>query len=122
MLLRTRCSLLSCVALLTADFSQRFVILGNYGVKVHQGEVTIAGATLTPIDDVQWVHAPHCHALPVLRTANDTVIELLPCPTAQGLRELARLNPLFGRLWNETSDTFQIVRPLKSSPASEYGF
>nr|6OF2_B Chain B, CLP1_P domain-containing protein [Thermochaetoides thermophila DSM 1495]6OF2_E Chain E, CLP1_P domain-containing protein [Thermochaetoides thermophila DSM 1495]6OF3_B Chain B, CLP1_P domain-containing protein [Thermochaetoides thermophila DSM 1495]6OF3_E Chain E, CLP1_P domain-containing protein [Thermochaetoides thermophila DSM 1495]6OF4_B Chain B, CLP1_P domain-containing protein [Thermochaetoides thermophila DSM 1495]6OF4_E Chain E, CLP1_P domain-containing protein [Thermochaeto len=95
---------------------ERFVILGNYGVKVHQGEVTIAGATLTPIDDVQWVHAPHCHALPVLRTANDTVIELLPCPTAQGLRELARLNPLFGRLWNETSDTFQIIYTSADAP------
>ncbi|KXX77280.1 Polynucleotide 5'-hydroxyl-kinase GRC3, partial [Madurella mycetomatis] len=80
----------------------RLVILGSYGVKVREGGATIAGAILSASDDVQWVHAPHCHALPVLRTADDTVIELHSHPAARGVRQLAKLNPAFAKLWNET--------------------
>nr|CDP30057.1 Putative protein similar to Protein GRC3 of Gibberella zeae [Podospora anserina S mat+] len=106
-----------CVTLRTPD-GERLVILGSYGIRVHQGEATIAGAQLTPLDPVQWVHAPHCHALPVLRTSEDTVVELHPHPAADGLRQLAKLNPAFGKLWNEVptqgvpsrkDSTFQIV-------------
>ncbi|KAL2023722.1 hypothetical protein VTK56DRAFT_1436 [Thermocarpiscus australiensis] len=108
---------------------ERLVILGSYGVKVREGEATIAGAVLSPVDDIQWVHAPHCHALPVLRTTDDTVLELHPHPAARGLRELARLNPVFGKLWNETpsheaesgrasktSGTFQIIYTSEDGP------
>ncbi|GAB1317561.1 Polynucleotide 5'-hydroxyl-kinase grc3 [Madurella fahalii] len=87
---------------LTTPEAERLVILGSYGIKVREGEATIAGAILSASDDVQWVHAPHCHALPVLRTADDTVIELHPHPAAQGMRQLATLNPAFAKLWNET--------------------
>ncbi|KAK4664973.1 Polynucleotide 5'-hydroxyl-kinase grc3 [Podospora pseudopauciseta] len=106
-----------CVALRTPD-GERLVILGSYGIGVHQGEATIAGAQLTPLDPVQWIHAPHCHALPVLRTSEDTVVELHPHPAADGLRQLAKLNPAFGKLWNEVptqgvpskkDSTFQIL-------------
>lgn len=88
---------------------------------MREGGATISGAILSASDDVQWVHAPHCHALPVLRTADDTVIELHSHPAAQGVRQLAKLNPAFAKLWNETpsqeantsrtksSCTFQIV-------------
>jgi polynucleotide 5'-hydroxyl-kinase GRC3/NOL9 len=78
------------------------VLLGSYGVKVREGEVTVAGAVLTAADGVQWLHAPHCHAVPVLRTADDTILELQPHPTAKGLRQLAKLNPAFAKIWNET--------------------
>ncbi|KAK4131405.1 hypothetical protein BT67DRAFT_458017 [Trichocladium antarcticum] len=87
---------------LATSEAERLLVLGSYGVRVRAGEATIAGAILSPSDDVQWVHAPHCHAVPVLRTAEDTVLELQPHPAARGLRQLARLNPAFGRLWNET--------------------
>ncbi len=90
------------------------MILGSYGIEVRQGEATIAGAILTPADGVQWVHSPHCHAVPVLRTADDTVLELQPHPAAKGLRELGQLNPAFANLWNESSQTTD--SRSKSSP------
>lgn len=81
---------------------QRLVILGSFGIKVREGEATIAGAVLTPADDIQWVHAPHCHAVPVLRTTDDTVLELQSHPAAKGLRQLGALNPAFARIWGES--------------------
>ncbi|KAK4232013.1 hypothetical protein QBC38DRAFT_506404 [Podospora fimiseda] len=96
------------IRILTSD-GERLVVLGSFGIKVEEGEATIAGATLTPLDPIQWVHAPHCHALPVLRTSEGTIIELHPHPGAQSLRQLAKLNPVFGKLWNESDATFQII-------------
>ncbi|KAK4166551.1 hypothetical protein QBC43DRAFT_256997 [Cladorrhinum sp. PSN259] len=101
------------IRIITSE-GERFVILGSYGIKVEEGEATIAGARLTPLDPIQWVHAPHCHALPVLRTSEGTVIELHPHPGAPSLRQLAKLNPAFGRLWNE-SGTEGTPAPGKSS-------
>lgn len=100
---------------------ERLVILGSYGIQVESGEATIAGATLYPSETVHWVHAPHCHALPVLRCSDESSIKLLPHPQADNLRKLERLSPVFGNLWNEDEDastgghkrTFQIVCPLK---------
>lgn len=80
---------------------QRLVILGSYGLKVTEGEVTIAGATIRHHDVVSWVSAPLCHAIPVVRTTRDTVLELRPNPAAGSLRELEKLNPVFGRMWND---------------------
>ncbi len=87
--------------------------------------MNIYGSILPAVDKVYWVHAPHCHALPVIRTTKNAVIELHPAPHAQGLKRLERLNPVFGKLWNESStkvailtkaerklETFQIVRHL----------
>ncbi|KAK4249998.1 hypothetical protein C7999DRAFT_12132 [Corynascus novoguineensis] len=112
--------------MLTTREGERLVILGSFGVKVREGEATIAGAVLTPADPVQWVHAPHCHAVPVLRTADDTVLELQPHPAARELRHLATLNPVFAKLWNETipgrtskaqsSATFQIIYNSQDVP------
>ncbi|KAJ4292983.1 Polynucleotide 5'-hydroxyl-kinase grc3 [Collariella sp. IMI 366227] len=100
--------------------AERLLILGSYGVKVREGEATVAGAILTPSDDVQWVHAPHCHAVPILRTGDETILELQPHPAARGLRQMGKLNPSFAKLWNEddsgsnkTSSTFQIDAPKR---------
>lgn len=81
--------------------------------------MTVAGATLRPDGDTHWVHAPHCHAIPVLRTREHTRLELHADPDAHALRQLGRLTPLFRRMWNEPADpvanlsgpnpTFQIV-------------
>ncbi|EAQ83270.1 hypothetical protein CHGG_09674 [Chaetomium globosum CBS 148.51] len=87
---------------LVASEGERLVVLGSFGIKVREGEATFAGAILTSSDPVQWVHAPHCHAVAVLRTADDTVLELQPHPAAKGLRQLAALNPAFAKLWNES--------------------
>lgn len=80
---------------------QRLVILGSYGIRVKSGEAAIAGATLLPSQTIHWVHAPHCHALPVLRCTEQSVIELHNHRGAPGLRNLEKLSPLFGILWNE---------------------
>ena len=98
-------------------------MLGSYGLKIREGRVTIFGSTLSGPDQIHWVHAPHCHALPVLRIVETSVVELHPVPEAHSLRRLERLNPVFGKLWNESStqvpgrkqttaqaETFQIVR------------
>ena len=81
--------------------------------------MTVAGATLRADGNTHWVHAPHCHAIPVLRTREHTRLELHVDPDARALRQLGRLSPLFRRMWNEPTtgtdasphpaSTFQIV-------------
>ncbi|KAK0649427.1 hypothetical protein B0T16DRAFT_410060 [Cercophora newfieldiana] len=84
---------------------ERLVILGSFGIRVKEGEATISGAVLQSSSATHWVHAPHCHATPVLRISSPSVVELQPHPAARALRQLARLSPLFGKLWNETPAT-----------------
>ena len=92
------------------------------------GEVTVFGATLRPSDPIHWIHAPHCHAIPVLRTSEKVSLELHNDPNADSLRRLSRLSPLFKGIWSESKDgstetnlgrgrTFRIVR-LESHPLS----
>ncbi|OTA99145.1 hypothetical protein M426DRAFT_94378 [Hypoxylon sp. CI-4A] len=81
----------------------RLVILGNYGIRVTAGELTINGAILKNSDKVYWVNAPHCHALPVIRCPEAANLELLPHPHAIDLRSLGKLSPQFRKLWNEPS-------------------
>ncbi|KAK3400517.1 hypothetical protein B0T20DRAFT_147063 [Sordaria brevicollis] len=99
---------------------ERLVIIGSYGIKIREGELTIAGAFLSKSDLIHWVHAPLCHAIPVIRITSDAIIELHPHPGTRSLRQLASLNPAFGKLWNEADDigpgqakkaasTFQII-------------
>ncbi|KAK1783338.1 hypothetical protein QBC45DRAFT_366067 [Copromyces sp. CBS 386.78] len=97
---------------------ERLVVLGSYGIKVREGELTIAGAFLSKSYLVHWVHAPLCHALPVIRITSDATIELHPHPGARSLRQLASLNPAFGKLWNESDDTptFQIIFTSDDAP------
>jgi polynucleotide 5'-hydroxyl-kinase GRC3/NOL9 len=102
---------------------QRLVILGSYGIRVKSGEAAIAGATLFPSETIYWVHAPHCHALPVLRCAEKSVIELHAHQGAPGLRNLENLSPLFGSLWNEvnqrekaTKQTYQLLSSSEDGP------
>ncbi|KAF7544996.1 hypothetical protein G7Z17_g9521 [Cylindrodendrum hubeiense] len=112
---------------LRLEQSERFLVLGSFGIRVLRGEVTIAGACLRPSDTIQWVHAPHCHAVPVLRSAENTGLELHPDSNARGLRQLGRLSPLFRKMWNEPSDvpsgkrsakeaTFQILYTSEDAP------
>ncbi|KAF4450112.1 polynucleotide 5'-hydroxyl-kinase GRC3 [Fusarium austroafricanum] len=93
--------------------------------RVIQGEVRVAGATLCPSETIEWVHAPHCHAVPVLRTAEETRLELHPDQNARGLRQLGRISPLFRKMWNEPSEsatkinkepTFQLIHTSEDAP------
>ncbi|CAM1504231.1 Fc.00g018220.m01.CDS01 [Cosmosporella sp. VM-42] len=111
---------------LRLENSERFLVLGSFGIRVLHGEVTMSGALLRPSETMHWVHAPHCHALPVLRTADNTGLELYPDPSARGLRQLGRISPLFRRMWNEPPDsvtrkrsdkmTFQILCTSEDAP------
>lgn len=99
------------------------VILGSYGIKVKSGEASIYGAVLFPSDKIHWAHAPHCHALPVLRCSEKSIIELHPHPGASGLRELERVSPVFGNLWNDIGqgrgaekNTWQILPSSADGP------
>lgn len=75
--------------------------------------MVVAGATLLPSEHAHFVHAPQCCALPVIRSTAHAVLEIAPHPKSTNIRLLERLNPLFGRLWNTTTDdvkdTYQIV-------------
>ncbi|KHN93798.1 Pre-mRNA cleavage complex II Clp1 [Metarhizium album ARSEF 1941] len=104
----------------------RFVILGSFGIRVVDGELTLAGATLRAAEDIFWVFAPHCVALPVVRTTQDTRLELHNDPELNNLRKLGRLSPLFRRIWNEPSEaadgiatsgqTFQFIGSSLDAP------
>ncbi|KAK8082779.1 Polynucleotide 5'-hydroxyl-kinase [Apiospora saccharicola] len=81
---------------------ERLVLLGNYGVRVISGEVTLNGALLKgAADKTHWVCAPQCYALPVLRCPDEAAIELAPHPAAENLGKMGRLSPLFRRIWND---------------------
>ncbi|KAI1065274.1 hypothetical protein LB507_000053 [Fusarium sp. FIESC RH6] len=84
---------------ITLPNKERFVVIGSYGIRVIRGEVKLAGATLYPSDTIEWVHAPYCYAVPVLRTAEETKLEFYPDNTARGIRQLGRLSPLFRKMW-----------------------
>ncbi|UKZ67266.1 uncharacterized protein TrAtP1_008428 [Trichoderma atroviride] len=107
--------------------SERFIVIGSFGIKVIAGEVTVFGATLRPSDPIHWIHAPHCHAIPVLRTSEKVSLELHNDPNADSLRRLSRLSPLFKGIWSESKDgstetspgrgrTFQIVCSSDDAP------
>ncbi|KAL7919292.1 hypothetical protein ACQKWADRAFT_207427 [Trichoderma austrokoningii] len=107
--------------------SERFIVIGSFGIKVIAGEVTVFGATLRPSDPIHWIHAPHCHAIPVLRTSEKVSLELHNDPTAESLRRLRHLSPLFKGIWSESKDgstetslgrgrTFQIVCSSDDAP------
>ncbi|KAF4126054.1 polynucleotide 5'-hydroxyl-kinase GRC3/NOL9 [Geosmithia morbida] len=98
--------------------SERFVVLGSFGVKVLEGEVTVAGALLRPDDDVHWVHAPLCHSLPVLRNRENTRLQLHSHTDSLALRQLGRLSPLFRKMWNEAGrgGTFQMLCSSGDAP------
>ncbi|KAJ0298243.1 hypothetical protein COL516b_010166 [Colletotrichum fioriniae] len=106
--------------------SERFLVLGSYGIKVLGGEITVAGASIRPPDGIKWVHAPHCHAIPVLRCSEETRLELHPHPQGASLRKLERLSPLFRSLWHEPegkaskrgakTDTYKIICTSEDAP------
>ncbi|TDZ15680.1 Polynucleotide 5'-hydroxyl-kinase GRC3 [Colletotrichum orbiculare MAFF 240422] len=102
--------------------SERFLVLGSYGITVIEGEITIAGASIRSQDGTKWVHAPHCHGIPVIRCSDETTLEIQSHPQANSLRKLGRLSPLFRSLWNEPdqkspkTDTYKIICTSNDAP------
>ncbi|TLS23591.1 uncharacterized protein PpBr36_06442 [Pyricularia pennisetigena] len=91
------------ISVLKLSEGERLVILGSYGLRVKNGLISIAGATLQARSGVTWIHSPHCHALPVIRCSEDVTLELCPHPAASDLRDLGRLSPKFEKLWNDAA-------------------
>ncbi|KAG5928783.1 hypothetical protein E4U42_008038 [Claviceps africana] len=86
------------------DEGERFIVLGCFGIRVLTGEITIAGATLRESETIFWVYAPHCSAVPVIRTTQDCRILFHNDPNSVHLKKLGRLSPLFKRLWDEPAE------------------
>ncbi|EJP70881.1 GRC3 protein [Beauveria bassiana ARSEF 2860] len=107
--------------------SERFVVLGSFGIKVRSGEVAVLGATLTASETIHWVHAPNCHAIPVIRTSEKTRLELHHDKADKPLLRLSSLSPLYQRIWhaddrsseetdNSSGDTFRILCTSGDAP------
>ncbi|KAJ6782915.1 hypothetical protein PWT90_09572 [Aphanocladium album] len=107
--------------------SERFIVLGSFGIKVRSGEVAVLGATLTASDTIHWIQAPHCQALPVIRTSEKTRLELHNDKADKPLSCLAALSPLYQRIWHEhdsnseeafslAEDTFRILCTSEDAP------
>lgn len=90
---------------LQADDTVTFV--GQYDLEVLRGNVLISGALLRPGSKKHRIFAPSTHALPVI-TAKGGVAEILAHSTTQPLRGLAKLSPLYGRLWNDQLEQPQV--------------
>ncbi|KXJ90759.1 hypothetical protein Micbo1qcDRAFT_196213 [Microdochium bolleyi] len=104
-------------AVVTLCEGERLVILGSYGVRVRSGKITINGATLVPRSSSAWVDAPGCYALPVIRTVDDSVVELHPYSANRDIRGLASISPLFRGLWlDDDGSTFRIVPTSLDGP------
>lgn len=84
---------------------QRFIVLGCFGICVVAGEVTVAGATLPSSENILWVYATHCSAVPVIRTTQDSRLQFHNDTNSTHLRKLGRLSPLLRRLWNEPAES-----------------
>ncbi|KAH7324995.1 hypothetical protein B0I35DRAFT_425389 [Stachybotrys elegans] len=99
---------------------ERFMILGSFGIRVLEGETTVLGATLRPSDQTYWIHAPHCHAIPVIRTSERTILELHNDPDSRGLRQLGQLSPLYQRIWNDPvkgkRSTYKLLQTSDDAP------
>lgn len=84
---------------------QRLVLVGQYGITIRKGQLTLLGATLQASKTLHRVYAPSSHALPVIRCMATDIdaaeISLHQCES--GLGHLNVLSPLFGKLWNDGS-------------------
>ncbi|KAH7029167.1 uncharacterized protein B0I36DRAFT_290595 [Microdochium trichocladiopsis] len=96
---------------------ERLVILGNYGIRLRSGRITINGAALGPESSIAWVDAPQCYALPVMRAVDDAVVELHSHLANKPVRHLASISPMFRGLWlDDAGSTFKIVKTSSDGP------
>ncbi|KKF96811.1 Polynucleotide 5'-hydroxyl-kinase GRC3 [Ceratocystis platani] len=110
-------SIKSGVISLNLENDERLVIVGSYGIKIHRGEVTIAGATLQPSDMTYWICAPLSHAVPVLRCYKGVRIDLYPDPVFRNMRQLESLSHLFKEIWpSNMSQSFRVLFTSEDVP------
>ncbi|KAI1002845.1 Polynucleotide 5'-hydroxyl-kinase [Podosphaera aphanis] len=81
---------------------QRLIVLGQYDIFIHKGEITLLGATLKPSKKKYRVFAPLTHALPVIRCLGTSTsnAEISLHPVQSDLELLKTLSPLFSNLWS----------------------
>ncbi|OAQ96820.1 hypothetical protein LLEC1_05628, partial [Akanthomyces lecanii] len=107
--------------------TERFIVLGIFGIRVRSGEVSVLGTTITASETIHWIHASHCHALPVIRASEKTRLELHSDKSDKPLSCLSALSPLYQRIWHETEssseetcgfseDTFRILCTSEDAP------
>ncbi|KAK0384407.1 hypothetical protein NLU13_8494 [Sarocladium strictum] len=80
------------------------MVTGIFGVKVLTGHITVQGANLRPSQVIHWVHASYVHAVPVIRTHQETCLQLLSDKRSDGLRSMGQLSPLYAQLWLRGGD------------------
>ncbi|KAH8687447.1 hypothetical protein BGZ60DRAFT_425347 [Tricladium varicosporioides] len=83
---------------------ERLVILGQYGISVQKGQITILGSTLKASKTIHKIFAPCSHSLPVIRclAVESNKAEICLHQSESGLGSMDYLSPLFGKLWNES--------------------
>jgi len=84
--------------------AERLTVVGEYDLVVHEGEITIMGATLLPFEKLHRVYAPSSHSLPVIRCAANPEVEYAKLQlrqTSGGLGSLKNLSPLFGKMFDK---------------------
>ncbi|KAH7369837.1 hypothetical protein BKA65DRAFT_487115 [Rhexocercosporidium sp. MPI-PUGE-AT-0058] len=84
---------------------ERLVIVGQYELCVKEGQITLMGSTLQPSKNSYRVSAASSHSLPVIRCLSTDInsAEIVLRNWKNGLEDLEKLSPLFGRLWNSHS-------------------
>ncbi|PQE14418.1 RNA processing protein [Rutstroemia sp. NJR-2017a BBW] len=83
------------------------IILGQCDLEIKDGQVTLAGAILKASESKYRIYAAASHSLPVIRCPGNEIKPaiLLLHQSDSGIRSLESLSPLFGKLWNEESQT-----------------
>jgi len=91
---------------------ETIALIGSYDILVSFGAVILYGATLVASTKLHRVYAPASHALPVIEgsPAGKAKIEILV--VKNDLKSMARLSPLFKRLWNKDKDVREDIRFL----------
>ncbi|KAI6245681.1 Polynucleotide 5'-hydroxyl-kinase GRC3 [Erysiphe necator] len=97
----------------------RLVIVGQYEICVHKGDINLLGATLRHLRRYR-VFASPAHSLPVIRCSRESsdLAEISLHPFESGFEELKSLSPLFGSLWDNKSGSddsrFDNLSPKKN--------
>lgn len=83
---------------------ETLTFIGIYDILVKSGAITLYGAMLKAGKQLFRVYAPASHAVPVIQGSpvGKTIIEIKVVKNE--LQGLARLSPLFKRMWNRDKD------------------
>lgn len=91
---------------------ETIALIGSYDLLVSFGAVLLYGAILTASTKLYRVYAPASHALPVIEGNSAGKAKIKISVVKNGLRSMARLSPLFKRLWNKDRDVREDIKFL----------